>query len=253
MGTQMNIDDRANDILKQRLIDVNHHSIPTLNDLTEEMVDEVRLLARVSKVLLVRYIRYIVKRPTFGEIEDFERDVLQGHADVKSWGIRDVLCIPRIDDTAAASYRVSDLIAALGEMKGERWWRVKPVRWDYWDYRSIPGVLVRAVPYWWYETLPRNLDSHAEIEPFEFIHEGLIVSAFRRWIASRVAWRARQYLERGTPSMEGILLAIKLTHGDLSEDGRVAIEALLRESALGNGDMFSLAPGFRGPDEWYGK
>jgi hypothetical protein len=222
-------------------------SIPTLNDLGPEMLEEGRRLAKRSPVVAARYLEYHVARAV--EAPDFVDEVLLGSADPTTWGTRDVLCFVYRDD-ALLSLSVDDMVETLREVSGERWWRSEPLlaNWTSWGDAGAPAVFVRGARYWWRN--PGGTHDVSVTGRIERIESAGFTTASRRWLASRIAWRARDYLAARSPSVDGLLSALGASPGQLSKAGQIALDALLREASR-PADSLLLAPGFRGPDEWY--
>ena len=78
-----------------------------------------------------------------------------------------------------------------------------------------PGVLVRSAPYWW--TQPDNIDAVTIDDPIERIGEPDLPIAVRRWIASRLAWAAREYLSQAEPTLGGLLAALPVLRRERPE------------------------------------
>ena len=70
-------------------------SIATLNDVTAEMVDELRRLSD-RRTLAHRYLDHYVVRSA-GELDDFLDAVIDRGQDPSSWGFSDQLVTPRED------------------------------------------------------------------------------------------------------------------------------------------------------------
>ena len=133
----------------------------------------------------------------------------------------------------------------LDRIEGEQQVRRPPwAKWDYSLFSGGPGVLVRSKPYWW-ET-PAGvacLMRPGDVEPIENLE-----IAGRRWIASRVAWKWK-FTKRPLPATpEEVARVLGLT-APMSRDGEIAVAGLIREQGIGENE--EMAPGFRGPDEWY--
>lgn len=223
------------------------HSVPTLNDIGPEMLAEVKQLARKSPAAAVRYLQFHVARAT--EAPDFCDDVLLGDANPATWGTKDVVCFRNADPTALLKLTVADVMASLGAIDGERWVRLPATgQSPHSGAPGAPGVLVRGARYWW--TAPSGTSSAIVSGPIERIGERDLPVAVRRWLASRFAWAARDYLSAPNPSIEGVVASLGGVPNDLSPDARAAIEGLIRESKLPTDDS-PAARGFRGPEEWY--
>jgi hypothetical protein len=76
--------------------------------------------------------------------------------------------------------------------------------------------------------------------------------ALRRWIALRLSWWARRYLEEaGAASVEdGLLAAVGAAPKELTTDAAIAVRALMKEVKLPY-DPDRDVRGYMGPDAWY--
>jgi hypothetical protein len=224
-------------------------SVPTLNDLPPEMLAEARRLAKEARVLAVRYLTYHVARCDMDDAAEFTDDVLRGGGDAAKWRVRDLLCFAKLDRSSLLAFSVEAFSARLQEVKGERWWRAVPTRaaWDYTGVAGAPAVLVRSAPYWWKS--PAGAVAARGVRAMEQVSDNQLSVAVRRWLASRMAWEAKAYLAQGTPSVEGLVVALG-GQEQPSADARVAAQALVREASL-TAEAASAAPGFAGPDSWY--
>jgi hypothetical protein len=222
-------------------------SVPTLNDLPAALLEEARALARRSRPAAVLFLQYHVVRSV--EAPDFCEEVLLGTADAATWGTRDVICVSDAGSTALLSFCVPDAMEALRPIEGDRWYRLAPpAAPSYFGVPGAPGVLVRAARYWWER--PAGVESAVLSGPIERLSDADVPIAMRRWLASRIAWTAGDYLGRGAPSVNDLLAALGGSPADASPDALIATEALVRESRLPD-EQPTLALGFRGPDDWY--
>jgi len=227
-------------------------SVPTLNDLTDSLLAEVKRL--ITKSLAVHeYLQYVVVWSNLHHVSDFLNEVLKGGADHRTWCVRDVFCISRFDLRTAATQSVRDLIKPLEQVAGERWWQLEPViqgneSWSescWWSEScGAPGVLVRQVPYWW--SGPPSTEWTSSHHPLRKIDLNDV--HIRRWIASRLAdaLRGRHY----EASVASVCATIGVEETQLSSDMRIAIKGLLREQEAAMPSS-AVVPGFRGPDDWY--
>ena len=150
--------------------------------------------------------------------------------------------------------------ARFGEIEGSRWWRARPapagdvnhsLHWSGW---GAVGARIDNVPYWWRHP-KATMDSDCTDNTgslVEQLDEASARLALRRWIALRVSWWARAYLEAsGTDAVEdGLLAALGATRQELTADAAIAVRALAREAALPY-DPEQQVRGFIGPDAWY--
>jgi hypothetical protein len=241
-------------IVKRNILMSEQGSISTLNDLPTWMVDEVRAIARESLVGAVRYLRFYVAMHHSSSAEDFVEDVLLKGQDAATWKIRDCVCFP-VERRCATALEVHYL-EALDRVEGERWFRITPRPGDHHSApsRGAVGVLKRDVRYW--HTTPDEIGDYPvnpeDIEPVEAVH---LESNIRRWIAHRMAWWARDYLEQHPLGLTGGEILGAVPEVDLSRvtaDARIAAEALAREAAVyADPAEFPRRAGFLGPDDWY--
>jgi hypothetical protein len=226
-------------------------SVPTLNDLPHERLQEAAAVAARARLAAVEYLLFYVEYAELDHASDFVDDVLLGGADSRSWGFSNVLFVTRTSPVKALQIDVPALLQPLEAMAGERWWRVEPERkrWDWSGLCGAPGVLVRQAPYLWTNEAARlGVEGHAlQDEPLEKVHD--LEIAMRRWFSSRIQWELRERDARELSSISGVCRALGLPWDTLSHDGRKTIEGLVKEIALATHD--ERAPGFRGPDEWY--
>src|SRR2546423_4223525 len=76
--------------LGRDLIIAQRHSVPTLNDITDAMLDELRQL---SPETVNTYLKFHLREGNEAAFEDFVRDVVRGDMDPRTWGFRDVLAL----------------------------------------------------------------------------------------------------------------------------------------------------------------
>lgn len=217
---------------------------PTLNDLGDEPLRELRELAATSRGRATSRLERMVPDVPLGTIADFMDQVVLGGADAATWGRGDRLCVPDLPPRLLLAQPVEAILAPLAAVDGRRWLRM-PARASEWDWSPFcggPGVLVADAPYWWSGPDAANWTDAAAIDLEEI---GDLEVAVRRWIASRAAFDLRAATLPDTPAA----IAAAVGAAGLSPDGEVALAGLLRERGLdGAADR---APGFRGPDEWY--
>ena len=220
-------------------------TVATLNDLTDEQVEEARGWALKRKAEAAWFLESLVVKCHLGWAASFIDEVLLGSADAKTWGFADVLCIPDVQWDALVASPLDASFGALASLEGERHVRCPPLIKDHIsEFCGAPGVFVRGKPYWW--DCPEGVEGLLKAKNLEPV-ENLAIAG-RRWIASRVAWKwkfTRTSLPR-TP-LE-VASALKL-QTPLSRDGEIAIAGLIREQTITA--HHELAPGFRGPDAWY--
>ena len=227
-------------------------SVETLNDLTPEQVDEARRLAPEGKGLAASYLQQLVVRCHLKWAADFIDEVLlvSAHVDVRTWGIYDALCVPQLWNEQQWNelllQPLSTTLAVVETIEGKGLVRQVP-RMSGWDHESFcggPGVVVRAKPYWWRP--PESITWTSEIGDVEPITN--IEVAGRRWIASRLAWKWK-FTGRPLPATPADVAAALELKAPMSRDGEIAVSGLIREQEMTGRE--EMAPGFRGPDEWY--
>lgn len=232
------------------------HRVPTLNDITPTMLDDLR---RLSPLCVNAYLRFHLREGSEHVFDEFTRDVIRGHMDSKTWGYRDVLVlVPEDDRGQALTMSVEQLRAIFAGIEGKRWacFAVKnPHQVKHGAGASAwgaPGVLVHHVPYFW--ASPRKEAVVHVTSPLWEINDipetGLVV-AFRRWIALRVSWWAKfRSIELSSATPGQVAEAIGVDFDRVSADGLVALTALIRE-ARGPFDPDKDVRGYTGPDEWF--
>lgn len=229
-------------------------TIPTLNDLPDWMIEEVRALARESRLSAIRYLRFYVASPYASSAPDFVEDVLLKGQSAAAWGIQDCICYP-VEQNQRTALEVNYL-RILENEEGERWFRIKVKPTD--DHsspsRGAVGILKRAIPYWYplSDVVGNYPVTPEDIEP---VPPDRLDSSIRRWIARRLAWSARAYLEQHRTVARGDDLIAAVPEVDLSRvtpDARIAAAALACEAqAFGDSPSFPQQAGFLGPEEWY--
>jgi hypothetical protein len=231
-----------------------HHAVATLNDVTPDMLEDLR---RIGPELVNTYLKYHLAEGSEPAFEDFTRDVIRDGKDPEGWGFRDVLAILKEKTKGAAlAMTVEGTRAALAAIEGERWLRLsldgasEANRRAADSGRGAPGVLVRGAPYWW---AARHLEvsSYFVSTPMDPISDAGFAVALRRWIALRAAWwamHARVDLATSTPAQVGA--AIGVAPDSVSVDGAIALTALLREARLAF-DPATQLRGYVAPDAWF--
>jgi hypothetical protein len=141
------------------------------------------------------------------------------------------------------------VLDSLRDIDGERWLRLPPANPpSYQGILGAPGVLIRSVRYWWRR--PAGLEAAVVSRRLEQVGASDFPIAVKRWMATRIAWFARDYLANPSPTLVGVVAALEGNVAEISADARSAISGLLRElKSLDGGQAPAL--GFRGPDEWY--
>jgi hypothetical protein len=231
-------------------------SIATLNDLPGWMVEEAREIARESRVGAVRYLRFYVAAHRSSSAEDFVEDVLQNGQAAATWRIRDALFVPH-EPRHIIEVAVDRYVDGLAAVDGERWFRMRPKGAEHLsDYLpGMVGIVQRQTRYW--HVTPDRITRCplALAADVEAVDPAQLHGSIRRWIARRLAWWARAYLEqhRGHATCDGIIASASEPGGpEATADARVAATALAREAAThGDSTAFPLRAGFLGPDVWY--
>ncbi len=231
-------------------------SIATLNDLPPWMVEEARAIAKEARLDAVYYLRFHVRTHDGSNVEDFVQDVLRDGQDAHTWGIGDWLVAPC--EAMPVTSVGAEMLQTLQVVEGERWFRLAP---DLTKEPSDPsqgavGVLRRGLRYWQHGPRIAGADlfstEGAAIEP---VPVEKLESSFRRWLARRMAWRARSYLASAGAAVAapGIIDAIAAGHvGEVTRDAELAAMALAREvRAHGTEHDFGRRAGYLGPDSWY--
>ncbi len=221
-----------------------HHVVETLNDLSAFRLAEARLLARHGRLAVVDYLQHVVRHADLDDVAAFFDDVVSGDVPPNEWGFRDVISIASIDTRALLTTPRDEVLAKLEAIDGERWWRATPTRslWDSSGLAGAPGVLLRRIPYWWRE--PDGTTS-LDLEGVETERIRDIAIAYRRWIASRVAWDVR---DRGSSAIDEVCRRLSLDATALTNDAAIALRAWASAGAEFAG---AGVPGFTGDEELY--
>jgi hypothetical protein len=221
-------------------------TVETLNDLSTEHLEEARRLARIHKYRAAYYLADLVRKYNVGWAAPFIDEVLLGSADVRTWRIEDALCVADVEWTDLVTKSLDQSLSPLAQIEGEPDLRERPLMttWEATRLCGAPGVLVRATPYWW--KAPAGTRSTSVTDDLEPIANRAI--AGRRWIASRVAWKWR-FAKVALPATAREVASVLGLTAPLSRDGEIAVSGLIREGEIRSNE--DLAPGFRGPDEWY--
>lgn len=228
-------------------------TVPTLNEVSLDMLDDLR---RLSPTCINFYLMYHLKRGSESLFEDFVRDVVKGGADPKTWGYCDSLVL--VIDGAGKPLTMSadGTRELLSTIAGARWSclsvenAVEVNRAPAQPSLGAPGVLLEHAPYWW-KTPNREVQRHlvSSQESIAEVSDRAFPIAFRRWIARRVTWWAR-HVDLASATAEQVVAATGTEPALVSADGAIALAALLREAAQPF-DPVTQVRGYIGPDEWY--
>lgn len=223
-----------------------HHSVPTLNDLSEDHLAEMRRLEDKDAKVALMYLCHIVERCDIGTAGRFMDDVLFRSADARDWGRGDRLVLPSLSLIDNVCLPLEEMLAPLRTFDRNAWVRVRPslpARDD--RFCGAPGAVTGSQPYWY---LPPAIgytavllpDVRDDLEPMT----DLMITG-RRWLASRIAERLSW---RALPGSAAELAAALRAAGPVTRDAEIALAALHREASL---DAAGRMPGFRGPDDWF--
>jgi len=245
--------------LHRQLSSDDHHSIATLNDVTQDMLADLRLLTTRSQI--DAYLAFYIVRYRSGDGDKFMREVVAGGADPRAWGRRNVFVhLEEPDERFCLHLDWASMEARFAEAGGTRWWQARPVPASdvnqalHWSGWGAVGVRIDDVPYWWRHP-KATMDSDCADDTgalVEHLDDASARLALRRWIALRLSWWARRYLEEaGTAVVDnGLLAAVGGVRQELTTDAAVAIRALVKEATLPY-DPERDVRGFMGPDTWY--
>jgi hypothetical protein len=224
-----------------------HHTVPTLNDLSQNDLADIRRMAERDEKVALMYLCHVVERCHDVHAGRFISEVVFGSADVRNWGRGDRLVLPSLSLIDNVCLPLEDMLAPLRTFDRNAWVRVRPslpARDD--RFCGAPGAVTGSQPYWY---LPPAIgftavllpDARDDLEPLT----DLVITG-RRWLASRIAERLSW---RPLPDSAAELAAALRVAGPVTRDAEIALAALRREASLGSpaGGM----PGFRGPDEWF--
>jgi hypothetical protein len=236
-------------ILGRSFSDASGANVASLDQLPTPAIEELRLIVPESRILACQYLRFLVPASTLHEATAFLEEVVDSGKDPRVWRVGDAFFHAEPPRRELLSRSSPEAEATLAPIPGARWHRISPVAapWTLPPVQGAPGVLLPNANHT--SRPPRDvvrvfLPDKTLAEPV-----GDFALAYRRWLASRIAWLAS---ERGLPRIDGISHAIALvgaTGDRISVDATAALRGLLREyDAAVRVDM---PPGFRGPDEWY--
>jgi len=238
----------------------DEQSVTNFNEMTPEMVEEMRNLG--SRLLATEYLRFYVSNTE--AYDEFVDDVLAGTvSEPSTWGRRDVVVFPSDRVSFLVTHESEEILAPMLGVNGERWFRVVPTVRDWWGfpgYAGAPAVIVRDAPYWF--ELNGASVYNTDSDPVEAL-PGDIEVTLRRWVASRVARDCQRREPGKVDSISGVCRELQIEESDLSQVGRKAITGLLRSGwphqrpqpdATRSGHMMDeeqLPPGYRNEDEHF--
>lgn len=236
------------ELLGRELAPSDRGSIESLNDLPAELLAEASDLAKKSWPAAVRYLEFYVRRRD--EVMDFVEEVLVGGANAATWRIRDVVCYPRLELSALCHITVREYVESLRSVEGERWYRIAvEAQTTYSDDLGAPGVLVRDARYWWRPSGDEVGFASTAGRQIEYLPDGALPIAIRRWIASRLAWYFDKLILAGSTDWSQLLAAAQEAAAGVSGDAALALRGLSRE--LRAYPTVTKSLGFRGPDDFY--
>lgn len=252
---------RFSSALDRSIEESQRNSIATFNDLSPQVLQEVRtVLRRGGPLAACEYLRFFVEIQNNGDAEAFCEEVVEGNAEAATWRTAD--CLLGVAETGheGIGLSVSDYVAHLKDAPGELWFRSRRTACaqDEFPLPSVgPGAVVRNMRYW----TPAGMANMApplrlvEIDPrgrtIERIQEVCVDTEIRRWMATLAAWWARHYLlsHSRDASVDGIVSSYPKSVAP-SSDGVIAMEALIKEARLGD-SRWPREAGFIGPNAWY--
>ncbi len=244
--------------LGRRIAEGERASLRDLNALPESLKHELSLLAPMERAV---YLRFLVLPEERQFLKRYTDDIFDRGVDPAEWR-RGGAVFPDYTEAELLGRDVPAILAPLEWHEGEAWARVKPIlrQWEVFDTSVGMPLIVRAEMTYRHRAAP-----HAGrlFPPFVLPNEPIldVAIAIRRWLATRVAQRARARMapdaragwERGLAeahSVEDLLRRAGFEAIQPSRDATLALEALRREVA--RSDLATVEPpGFRGPDDWY--
>jgi len=247
--------------IERNVQETERGSIPTFNDLSPEMVAEVRAVRKVGGPMAASsYLLFFVREQSDGDADSFCEEVIDGGADVASWRTGDRLVGVAEWDRVALRLSVVEYISILEGIAGDRWYRSRLTSHSKEEIPVSdmgPGMLIRGMRYWTKLDVPKpsNLIRIVAIgsmhEVVERVPDADIDAAIRRWMASTAAWWTEKYLLSEGPraTVDGILAAYPEPVTP-SVDGMIALRALVQEARSGD-SRWPGQVGFIGPDDWY--
>jgi len=223
-------------------------SLRDLNSLPGELQEDLERLAPLQRAI---YLRFLVSPEDHRFLKRFAADVFDGGIDAANWQ-RGGALFPRFTEGELLRLEVSEILAPLRWVEGESWWRKQPLvrQWEAYDDSVGQPLLLRP------EMTYRDSEpSHVGrlFPPFLLPQEPVAKPeiATRRWVATRIAQRARAKSgPLGASSVAEILQRAGFEGIPMSKDATIALSALQKELSL-PALAVDAPPGFRGPDEWY--
>lgn len=237
--------------LGRKLRPEDEGGIPYLNQFPPDLLAEARRIARESKILAFRFVKFYYGPGQSDEVKAFIDDVVVGAQEPTQWQRWDRLYAADAPFPKVLGMSVEDILAPLEDAPGERWVRLVPSRsmWTRSSFCGRPCIVHRGSDYEWRPPTEVSRLLLHEYESLETVDD--VTIGMRRWIASRVAWQLMRKQIELTPSA-GVNEVTRMLSADASPspDADFAIRALLREERE-LGPSSDAVPGFRGPDEWY--
>jgi len=232
-----------------RLIDERDRaSLRDLNSLPRKLQEDLERLAPMQRA---GYLRFLVGPEDHRFLKRFAEDVFDLGIDAANWR-RGGALFPRFTERELLRLEVSEILAPLRWVEGESWWRKQPLLrlWEGYD-DSVGQPLLLRPELTYRDSEPPHVGRH--FPPFLLPQEPVADPevATRRWVATRIAQRARANGGLlGTSSVADLLRRAGFEEMPISVDAATALSALQKELSS-PGLALDAPPGFRGPDEWY--
>jgi hypothetical protein len=230
--------------LGRRLPEQEHRAIRSLNDVPSRIVQEAR---RLPTVLAHLFLRFYLPDTEHEFLPKFVEDVVVGAQDPASW--RKGRFLVPVPPVAELMHVEGPSVFGTLSLDPNPIWKRMPVSSEAWQTPELttgaPGMVRPELDY--HYVAPPNLLDFLLVPSLVLEDVGEIRIAVRRWIASRVARHLSPDVAGRKFRDADSLIRTVFPGVSPTNDARVAVAALLRESEL-RGDG---VPGFRGPDSWY--
>jgi len=215
-----------------------------IDDLNQVPADVIEQARRLSGFDRRAFLWSRVTHANRAFLDWFTSDVIDGDADVASWG-RGRILVPELTLTDLLTRSGADVVGPLDGPGETSWSRIEFDEVYAFPHRhaGAPATVHSDLPYSW--SPPPAVTAitlgSAQLRPVDRTDV-----AVRRWMACRMAGRAATDLGRLT-DIDRAASILRIELDALSADARKALHGLVAEvTASAEG-----VPGFRGPDSLY--
>jgi|GEM_PF-5424835 hypothetical protein len=224
-------------------------SIRDLNDVPREVVEEARALD--SAVLRYKFLRFLTADALRGSLPEFIEEVVDRGRDPREWR-RGGILYPLIPLETLVTLQVPEILSVLEPGEDERWLQIAPAR-DMWEIgEAAAGAPALERPELRHDSTTSSRVRRVLLNGLEELWEvDDVTVATRRWMGSRIAWRASEHggmenFRDGAALIRTLFPAVERP----SDDAVISARGILREAEVQGPDGDSI-PGFRGPVEWF--